>query len=646
MCATRRCEPGRRPLTSERTGRRPASDPAVTCGQETHGRGGASARVLRARDVRGPRRRATSPTTSSATPRERADRVVFGRATTGDDGWADVTARQFLDEVRGGRQGPGRRRRRAGRPGRPDLPHPLRVDAARLRDLVRRRGHASRSTRPRRPSRSTGSSSDSGARAVVAETPDHLARIAEVRGGLPELHARLVDRRQRRRRAEPARRRHRRRRRSRSGVRRAGPGDLATLIYTSGTTGRPKGCMLTHGNFMVELAVRHRRAATSSSTDDASTLLFLPLAHVFARDHPGRLRQARGARMGHSADIPHLLPDLQSFRPTFVLAVPAGVREDLQHRLAARDGRRPRPDLRPGRRGRHRLVARPGPGQALAGGPRPARGVPPPGLRQAARRARRPLRVRHLRRRAARRAARPLLPRHRAHRARGLRPDRDHRRADRQPPRRASRSARVGRPLPGTDACASPTTASCCSAADRSSPATGATTRRPPRRSTPTAGSTPATSARSTTRASSGSPAARRRSSSPPAARTSPRPCSRTGSGPTRWSPSAWWSATAARSSPRWSPSTPSGFAGWAEQPRQVRRRSPTSSTTRTCGPRSTTAVDEANKAVSKAESIRKFAILPDDWTEEAGQLTPSLKLKRNVVMREFQDDVAALYLP
>ena len=56
-------------------------------------------------------------------------------------------------------------------------------------------------------------------------------------------------------------------------------------------------------------------------------------------------------------------------------------------------------------------------------------------------------------------------------------------------------------------------------------------------------------------------------------------------------------------------------------------------------------AVEDANKAVSKAESIRKFTILPDDWTEEGGQLTPSLKLKRNVVMREFRDEVAALYL-
>ncbi|MGH3345568.1 MAG: long-chain fatty acid--CoA ligase, partial [Nocardioides sp.] len=56
-------------------------------------------------------------------------------------------------------------------------------------------------------------------------------------------------------------------------------------------------------------------------------------------------------------------------------------------------------------------------------------------------------------------------------------------------------------------------------------------------------------------------------------------------------------------------------------------------------------AVDEANGAVSKAESIRKFVVLEHDWTEEGGQLTPSLKLKRNVVLREERDEVAALYI-
>ena len=55
-------------------------------------------------------------------------------------------------------------------------------------------------------------------------------------------------------------------------------------------------------------------------------------------------------------------------------------------------------------------------------------------------------------------------------------------------------------------------------------------------------------------------------------------------------------------------------------------------------------AVDHANTAVSKAESIRKFAILENDFTQESGHLTPSLKLKRNIVMRDFEDEVDALY--
>jgi long-chain acyl-CoA synthetase len=55
-------------------------------------------------------------------------------------------------------------------------------------------------------------------------------------------------------------------------------------------------------------------------------------------------------------------------------------------------------------------------------------------------------------------------------------------------------------------------------------------------------------------------------------------------------------------------------------------------------------AIDDANASVSRAESIRKFVILPDDWTEEGGQLTPSLKLKRNVVVRECKDEIAALF--
>jgi len=55
-------------------------------------------------------------------------------------------------------------------------------------------------------------------------------------------------------------------------------------------------------------------------------------------------------------------------------------------------------------------------------------------------------------------------------------------------------------------------------------------------------------------------------------------------------------------------------------------------------------AVDSANKAVSAAESIKKFTILEADWTEEGGQMTPSLKLKRNVVFKEHEADIASIY--
>jgi long-chain acyl-CoA synthetase len=55
-------------------------------------------------------------------------------------------------------------------------------------------------------------------------------------------------------------------------------------------------------------------------------------------------------------------------------------------------------------------------------------------------------------------------------------------------------------------------------------------------------------------------------------------------------------------------------------------------------------AVDEANNAVSKAESIRKFRILPVDFTEEGGEMTPSLKLRRSIVAQRYEADIAAIY--
>jgi long-chain acyl-CoA synthetase len=94
----------------------------------------------------------------------------------------------------------------------------------------------------------------------------------------------------------------------------------ATIIYTSGTTGRPKGCELTHYNFLFD-ATSTTEGLTDMFGDDQSTLLFLPLAHVFARIIQVGCVQSR-VRMGHTADIKNLLPDFAVFQPTFVLSVP------------------------------------------------------------------------------------------------------------------------------------------------------------------------------------------------------------------------------------------------------------------------------------------------------------------------------------
>ena len=97
--------------------------------------------------------------------------------------------------------------------------------------------------------------------------------------------------------------------------------DIATIIYTSGTTGRPKGCMLTHKNF-VELSENALAVLASSVvTPGSQTVMFLPLAHVFAR-YISVLAVAGGSKVGHTPDIKHLLEDLQSFKPTYILAVP------------------------------------------------------------------------------------------------------------------------------------------------------------------------------------------------------------------------------------------------------------------------------------------------------------------------------------
>jgi long-chain acyl-CoA synthetase len=96
--------------------------------------------------------------------------------------------------------------------------------------------------------------------------------------------------------------------------------DLATIIYTSGTTGRPKGCELLHEGF-VDLSRNAQAVLPQVVCPGGSTVLFLPMAHVFAR-FVSVLCAAAGVQVGHQPDAKNVAPAMQSFHPTFLLAVP------------------------------------------------------------------------------------------------------------------------------------------------------------------------------------------------------------------------------------------------------------------------------------------------------------------------------------
>ena len=99
------------------------------------------------------------------------------------------------------------------------------------------------------------------------------------------------------------------------------PQDLATIIYTSGTTGRPKGCMVTHGNFMFLVGNVIPSVPEVFANRNTSTLLFLPLAHVFGRIIQIAMVET-GLKLGFAPDVKDLVADLGRVQPNFLLAVP------------------------------------------------------------------------------------------------------------------------------------------------------------------------------------------------------------------------------------------------------------------------------------------------------------------------------------
>ncbi|WP_261798983.1 long-chain fatty acid--CoA ligase [Actinomyces ruminicola] len=98
--------------------------------------------------------------------------------------------------------------------------------------------------------------------------------------------------------------------------------DLATIVYTSGTTGRPKGAELTHGN-LIHLCVNAcAHVPEVLEAPETRTLLFLPLAHVLGRFVEVAIVCSSAGVLGHAPNVKNLVTDLASFRPTFVPAVP------------------------------------------------------------------------------------------------------------------------------------------------------------------------------------------------------------------------------------------------------------------------------------------------------------------------------------
>lgn len=166
---------------------------------------------------------------------------------------------------------------------------------------------------------------DSGAVALATETVAQAAALGPERDRIPDLqHLWVFEKGHMERLAELGKDVPDQEVAVRRGV--LGPDTLATLVYTSGTTGRPRGCALTHGNFFAEVdnAIELLYPVFRERTDEeASVLLFLPMSHVFGRMVAIACVRAR-VRLGHAPSLKSedLLGDLVAFRPTCLLAIP------------------------------------------------------------------------------------------------------------------------------------------------------------------------------------------------------------------------------------------------------------------------------------------------------------------------------------
>jgi long-chain acyl-CoA synthetase len=161
---------------------------------------------------------------------------------------------------------------------------------------------------------------NSGAVACITELPRHQAVVAQVSENLPELKQTWqIEGGALRELADAGRDVADETVEERRSA--LNPDTIATIVYTSGTTGRPKGCQLTHGNFLGELGNIVARLPPLFRTGESSLLLFLPEAHVL-----GRIAEIAAVlapiKIGHLPDIKEVVAELSAFRPTLILGVP------------------------------------------------------------------------------------------------------------------------------------------------------------------------------------------------------------------------------------------------------------------------------------------------------------------------------------